>query len=80
MQRETNLDILCLKYTEDNEFLAVGFTDGSVRIFNAEDMNLEKTLIDEEILKVGPPVTAMMHRPVLKRRPVFNMLTCTCMS
>ncbi|KAK5644529.1 hypothetical protein RI129_005829 [Pyrocoelia pectoralis] len=74
---ETNKEALCLKYTEDFESIAVGFTDGMVRLFNRNNAQMSRTLYDEETENNGSPVTCIQHRPVTKNYPVVNCITCT---
>ncbi|KAB0794764.1 hypothetical protein PPYR_11603 [Photinus pyralis] len=74
---ETTREALCLKYTEDFEGIVIGFTDGTVRIFNTNTAKLIRSLHDEETEKNSCPVTCIQHRPVSKNYPVVNCVTCT---
>lgn len=76
--RETTTDVLCCTYTEDFESIAVGFTDGVVRLFKSDTMEMVQTLSDVETQSSMSPVTSVKHRPVSKNYPVTNTMTCTC--
>ncbi|KAF2895757.1 hypothetical protein ILUMI_10417 [Ignelater luminosus] len=74
---ETTKDILCCKYTEDFECLAVGFTDGMVRLFKTNTAECVQTMFDLETQQNTAPATCIQHRPVSKNYPITNCLTCT---
>ncbi|KAK4875116.1 hypothetical protein RN001_011538 [Aquatica leii] len=76
-QRETNKTILCVKYTEEFENVAAGFSDGMIRLFKSSDGEIVRTLYDSEIQQSTSPVTSIQHRPVSKNYPIVNCLTCT---
>lgn len=80
VRRETNVDINCVKYTEEFDRVAAGFADGAVRLFQSSTMQLFTTLIDEEVKKANTPVTSIKHRPVSRQYPIENMITCSCKS
>lgn len=71
---------MCVKYTEEYDNIAVGFTDGIVRLYKANTLANFATLVDDELIKDIAPVTSIKHRPVSKQYPIENMLTCTCQS
>lgn len=70
--------MLCCQYTEDFEKLAVGFTDGMIRLFKTSNGELTETLCDAETEKNSAPVTGIKHRPVSKVYPITDCVTCTC--
>ncbi|KPJ06103.1 WD repeat-containing protein tag-125 [Papilio machaon] len=70
----TNKDIMCCKYTEDVNDIALGFSDGTVRLFDCNNGNCSHTLVDDECRTYPGPVTGIKHRPVSKSHPVTNTL------
>lgn len=76
--RDTNKDILCCKYTEDDNHIAAGFSDGTIRVFCCNTGDNKHTLVDDETRAYPGPVTAIKHRPVSKANPITNMLLSSC--
>lgn len=69
---------MCVKYSEEYDNIAVGFTDGVVRLYKSDTLESFATLVDDELERNVAPVTGIKHRPVSKQYPIENMLTCTC--
>lgn len=76
--RDTNKEIMCCKYTEDTHYVAAGFTDGVIRVFDCSTGKCCQTLIDEECRAYPGPVTAIKHRPVGKAHPITNTILASC--
>lgn len=75
---EATKDVLCCQYTEEFDYLAVGFTDGMVRMFKPSTMECAKTLVDAELEHNPSPVTCVKHRSISKNYAITNCVTCTC--
>lgn len=78
LYRDTSKDILCCKYVQNFDNIAVGFTDGVVRLFKTSTSELVKTLTDSETNKNATPVTAVRQRPVSKNYLETENLVCAC--
>nr|CAD7604546.1 unnamed protein product [Timema genevievae] len=72
---ETNVDILCVKYTANHEYLAVGFTDGYVRLFRPRKGECVFSLMDTETLENPVPVSDIKHRLSSRANPVSDTIT-----
>lgn len=77
---ETSTDAICCHYTEEFDKIAVGFTDGMIRLFKTANGEITDTLSDEETQTHSAPVTGIKHRPVSKIYPISDCITCTCNS
>lgn len=69
---------MCCKYTEDGKHIALGFSDGVVRLFDCNNGICTHTLVDEECLTYPGPVTGIKHRPVSMSYPVTNTILTSC--
>ncbi|XP_043273345.1 WD repeat-containing protein 5 homolog [Venturia canescens] len=70
-------DILCVSYTETCDFIAVGLTDGTVRLVKVSSSEYTSTLRDTEMQQNPGPTTAIKHRPVHKTHPITQTLLVT---
>ncbi|OWF35598.1 WD repeat-containing protein 38-like [Mizuhopecten yessoensis] len=55
-------DVLCCRFNHDGSLLAVGFTDGTIRIYEATHHRLLYSLADEDTQKIRLPVTQIRFR------------------
>nr|CAD7442216.1 unnamed protein product [Timema bartmani] len=75
---ETNVDILCVKYTANHEYLAVGFTDGYVRLFRPRKGECVFSLMDTETLENPVPVSDIKHRLSSRANPGWKYESGHC--
>lgn len=75
---ETNREALCIHYNQELDQLAAGYTDGVVRLFKANTMELVHSLTDDDIVASPAPVTNIKHRPLSKNYPITDTIVCTC--
>lgn len=75
---ETNRESLCVHYTQELDQLVAGYTDGVVRFYKANTMELAHALTDEDIAENPAPVTNIKHRPISKNYPITETVLCTC--
>lgn len=73
-------EVLCCKYNEEFDYLAAGYTDGVIRIYDSSVGSHISSLADNEVKENRAPVTSLQHRPVSKIYPSTNSFTATCMS
>ncbi|KAI4460886.1 carbohydrate binding domain containing protein [Holotrichia oblita] len=74
---ETNRESLCIHYSQELDQLAAGYTDGVVRFYKANTMELVQSLSDDDILESPAPVTNIKHRPLSKNYPATDTIVCT---
>ncbi|XP_063359507.1 uncharacterized protein LOC134648857 [Cydia amplana] len=70
-------DIRCCKYSEDVREIAVGFADGTVRLFDCSTGECTHSLVDDECRSYPGPVTSIKHRPISDAHPNSNTLLST---
>jgi COMPASS component SWD3 len=73
-----NSDVLCCKFNHDDRYLAVGYGDGMLRIYNNTNGKLSYTLssLSEED---DQPITNVLWRPITSTFKTANVLV-TCSS
>ncbi|CAH1279506.1 unnamed protein product [Diabrotica balteata] len=76
-QVEGPREALCCKYNEEYDYIAVGYTDGVIRIYQALTGKHVFTLEDDDVKNVRAPCTCIKHRPVSKVYPITNCYTGT---
>lgn len=75
---DTGKDAMCCKYTEDMHNIAVGFTDGSIHLYDCQNGARTHVLTDAETLEEPGPVTGIKHRPVSTAHPITETIICSC--
>ncbi|XP_012272383.2 uncharacterized protein LOC105695421, partial [Orussus abietinus] len=76
-QIEGGQEILTVCYTETCESLAVGVSDGTVKLYKAGSGEHVTTLKDSEVTQNPGPATSIKHRPVHRSHPITQTLTAT---
>ncbi|XP_072015029.1 uncharacterized protein [Amphiura filiformis] len=70
-------EIMCCTYNEDSTLLAVGFVDGSIRVYSAENGAPLHTLTDDETLAQHLPCTSVVFRPFHQGDRSQNLILAT---
>nr|XP_023013340.1 uncharacterized protein LOC111503298 [Leptinotarsa decemlineata] len=77
-QIEGPREVLCCKYNEEYDYLAAGYADGIIRVYQSATGEHIFTLTDADVKDVRAPCTSIKHRPVSKIYPITNCFTGTC--
>ena len=70
--------MLCLSYTDTYDYIAAGFSDGTIRMIKASTGENTSSLRDPEMQQNPGPTTAIKHRPVHKTFPITQTILATC--
>ncbi|KAJ8955256.1 hypothetical protein NQ318_000283 [Aromia moschata] len=70
-------EALCCKYSEDFEYIAAGYTNGEIKIYQSSSGEHVLTLSDDDVVNHIAPVTNIKHRPSSKAYPISNTFTAT---
>ena len=65
--------VYCMKFDEEDIYLACGYGDGMTRIYNTDTGKLNYTLVDMEITQTMP-VTCLLWRPQTSALKTNNVL------
>ncbi|XP_074031543.1 uncharacterized protein [Leptinotarsa decemlineata] len=76
-QIEGPREVLCCKYNEEYDYLAAGYADGIIRVYQSATGEHIFTLTDADVKDVRAPCTSIKHRPVSKIYPITNCFTGT---
>ncbi|XP_030746874.1 uncharacterized protein LOC115875530 isoform X2 [Sitophilus oryzae] len=74
---DSKREALCCKYNEEYDYIAVGYSDGVIRMYQSDTSELVFTLYDSDVKDNRAPVTSIKHRPVSKIYPVTHCYTGT---
>ncbi|XP_060528544.1 uncharacterized protein LOC132703353 isoform X2 [Cylas formicarius] len=76
-QIEGHREALCCKYNEEYDYVAVGYSDGVIKMYQSDNGEHVFTLADSDVFENRAPVTCIKHRPVSKIYPVTHCYTGT---
>jgi COMPASS component SWD3 len=74
---DSESEVFCLKYNPDDQFLAAGFGDGAIRIYNPQTTKCAYTLCSKLDLfgqSDDMPVTSLRWRPISANLKTTNVL------
>ncbi|XP_076251701.1 uncharacterized protein LOC143190963 isoform X2 [Rhynchophorus ferrugineus] len=74
---DSKREALCCKYNEEYDYIAVGYADGVIKMYQSSTGELVFTLYDADVKENRAPVTSIKHRPVSKIYPITNCYTGT---
>ncbi|ERL94164.1 hypothetical protein D910_11446, partial [Dendroctonus ponderosae] len=75
--RDGKREALCCKYNEEFDYIAVGYADGVIIMYQSGTGEPVFTLTDGDVKENRAPVTSIKHRPVSKIYPITNCYTGT---
>lgn len=74
----TKQNIMCCKYTENVKDIAVGFSDGTIKLFDTNNGVCTHNLVDDECRSYPAPVTSIKHRFSRDTQQFSDMLLSSC--